>query len=103
MEFVPALIEAMSNCLQKTPPCLDWHSAVAAQWGLLYAARISYRATPPPKIPNWRDHPEELPYGYAWFLWLAREAGWQAEGDLVAQALRDYLWVTIASPGDKTE
>jgi hypothetical protein len=81
--------------------CIDWHSAVHGTWALLALSRLTkdpkYAAAADqvldPKLLAWelqdlRDNalPEEIPYGYAWFLVLARERAKTQRTDLVPLA-----------------
>ncbi len=93
--------------------CIDWHSAVHATWSLLAISRL----TGDPSFAEAADavlepqavadelavmettgpFPSELPYGYSWFLALARERERAGSDDLVPHAaaavlnLRDYV------------
>ena len=94
-DYLHALAVPIVACLQNVDTehpafhgCIDWHSAVHATYSLLALYRLtgdtSYLdivdATLDPKSLGLElEHveggalPQELPYGYAWFLTLARE------------------------------
>jgi len=97
--------------------CIDWHSAVHASYSLLAIARItgdsSYRDLADETLDadaltaelTWVEGgllPQELPYGYAWFLTLAREREAGGDSDLLplADAIADELraWLAARSP-----
>ncbi|MCP4804782.1 MAG: DUF2891 family protein [Proteobacteria bacterium] len=77
--------------------CYDWHSSVHGNWALLALSRVtgelSYGAEADLAYIE-REHEDlvqgaldhENPYGYAWFLVLAREREKQGETDLRAMA-----------------
>jgi len=68
--------------------CIDWHSAVHGTWALLVISRLTNNGSyakisegilSPESVAKELDslqrnqHPEEIPYGYAWLLRLAAE------------------------------
>lgn len=93
--------------------CIDWHSAVHATYALhaifRHTGDVSYREAAEAKLtPAGLDAeltrvqqgllPQEIPYGYAWFLTLARERELSTgETDLVplATEIRDQLRVWL--------
>jgi hypothetical protein len=93
--------------------CIDWHSAVEGTWALLALSRVledpslldaanailepSAVADELAQLESGGPVPTEIPYGYSWFLVLAREREMQGAADLtplaelVAPALETYL------------
>lgn len=98
--------------------CYDWHSAVHGHWALLVISRLLDEpvwasvvdaSLTPDAVASELDSLErgelgEIPYGYAWFLALARERALSGADDLephaavVADALE--AWITPREAGD---
>ncbi|MCA9658141.1 MAG: DUF2891 family protein [Myxococcales bacterium] len=123
--YLEALAAPIVACIQQEDTahpafhgCIDWHSAVHASYALLALYRLtgepSYLelvdATLDPEAlageladVEGGELPQEIPYGYAWFLTLARERE-AASGDLdlvpLAGAIAGQLreWALSRSP-----
>jgi hypothetical protein len=121
-EYLVALAEPIAACVSAYDTynpvfhgCVDWHSAVHGTWSLLAISRITgdpyyaeiaeaqlTEAMVAGELVQLEDGgwlaASEIPYGYAWFLTLARER--QAGGvedlvplaDVVAADLEDHLF-----------
>lgn len=124
-EHLHALAEPIMACIQNVDTghpafhgCIDWHSAVHASYSLLALYRLTGEASyldvvdatlDPEALALELDDvqggmlPQELPYGYAWFLTLARERE-DASGELdlvpLAETIADELrsWLAARSP-----
>ena len=115
-EHLAALAVPIADCVSRTDTlwpvfsgCYDWHSSVHGNYALHAVTRLtgdpSYRELAEVKLTadglqqeldNLADgtlDPQELPYGYAWFLALARERERAGADDLVplAEEVADRL------------
>ncbi len=123
--YLHALAVPIAACIAKADTqhpafhgCIDWHSAVHASYSLLalfrltgdsaYLDAVDAALDPKSLTAELLDVeggalPQELPYGYAWFLTLARERE-EASGDLdlvpLAAAIAADLraWLAARSP-----
>ncbi len=107
-DFLLALAEPIAACVQQNDTshpafhgCIDWHSAVHGNWSLHAISRLtgdeSYREIASSVLDEQSLVQElvhlqtgsitnEIPYGYAWFLTLAREREAAGYDDLVPLA-----------------
>lgn len=124
-DFLKGLAEPILACIAKVDTqhpvfngCIDWHSAVHATYALHAISRHTgddkYRMAAEVKLtPAGLDAeltrvkdgkiPEEIPYGYSWFLTLARERELSTgQTDLLplATEIRDQLRAWIESRTD---
>lgn len=115
--YLLALAEPIQSCAVRTDTshpafhgCIDWHSAVHANWALHALTRLTgdeaYRETAETVLDEASLEGElaqldsgaiagsELPYGYSWFLTLARERSWAGAEDLapLAEVVMDDLY-----------